>query len=275
MSPEALLEEAFRTGDETRRDWEGPLRVGVDLGTASVVLTVVDRWGRPVAFEMEEASVVRDGLVVDFAGASAIVRRLKGRLEGRIGEELVASAIALPPGTSERDGAAHRYVVEGSGLEVLAVMDEPTAANHVLGVSDGAVVDIGGGTTGIAAFRDGRVVRVHDEPTGGVHVSLVIAGNRGIPLEEAEALKRDPAMQGELLGVVKPVFQKMGAIVRRSIQGLPMERLYLVGGTCAFGGIDRVLGAEVGIQASIPPHPFLVTPLGIALGCPVRLDWKG
>jgi len=139
-----------------------------------------------------------------------------------------------------------------------------------LGIRDGAVVDIGGGTTGIALFRGGELVSVTDEPTGGTHVSLVIAGNRGIALEDAEALKRDPRMQAELMPAVKPVFQKMGTIIRRFVGDGGTDRIFLVGGTCSFARMDQVISAEVGLPAFVPSCPFLVTPLGIALGCPLQ-----
>ncbi len=42
---------------------------GVDLGTAYIVLAVMDAWGNPVAGAMRFAQVVKDGLVVDFLGA--------------------------------------------------------------------------------------------------------------------------------------------------------------------------------------------------------------
>lgn len=245
---------------------ETPLRVGLDLGTASIVLVVLDGEGRPLTWEMEECSVVRDGLVVDFAGARTIVGRLKDRLEALLNRELTHTAIAVPPGTGSRDRAAHGYVAESAGLEVVTVLDEPTAANAVLGVRDGAIVDIGGGTTGISVLRDGVVVSTADEPTGGIHISLVIAGNRGIPIEEAEVLKRNPREHRVLLPVVKPVLQKMASIVGRAVKGHDVKVLHLVGGTCSLAGIERVFEQETGIPSFVPPHPFLVTPAGIARG---------
>ena len=68
--------------------------MGLDLGTASIVLVVLDGEGRPLTWEMEECAVVRDGLVVDFAGARVIVARLKERLEGLLGRELTRTTIA-------------------------------------------------------------------------------------------------------------------------------------------------------------------------------------
>ena len=45
------------------------LRVGIDLGTSSIVLSVVNDKGKPIygAFEYNES--IRDGLVVDYVGA--------------------------------------------------------------------------------------------------------------------------------------------------------------------------------------------------------------
>jgi len=265
-----LLEAAYgRRGRPAAVARETPLKVGVDLGTSSVVVMVLDELDRPLVWEMEEASVIRDGLVVDFSGAGSIVRRLKDRVEKHLGRELRSAAIAVPPGTGTRDRATHGYVLESAGIEVAAILDEPTAANSVLGIQEGAIVDIGGGTTGISVFRGGVVEAVFDEPTGGTHVSLVIAGNRRIPFHEAERLKRDPKMQKELLPVVTPVLQKMASIVIGHTRGRDVRVLYLVGGTCCLEGMESVIGRETGIPSYKPLHPFLATPLGIAMNCPV------
>ncbi|MBP0576045.1 pilus assembly protein PilM, partial [Mycobacterium tuberculosis] len=75
------------------------------------------------------------------------------------------------------------------GFQVADVADEPSAAARVLGLVDGAVVDVGGGTTGISVLRNGEVVFTDDEATGGTHMTLVLAGAYGIPTDEAEAME--------------------------------------------------------------------------------------
>lgn len=45
------------------------------------------------------------------------------------------------------------------------IVDEPTAAAAVLKITDGAVVDVGGGTTGISILKDGKVIYTDDEAT--------------------------------------------------------------------------------------------------------------
>jgi ethanolamine utilization protein EutJ len=77
---------------------ETKLRVGVDLGTAYLVLVVTDESGTPLAGEWQFAEVVRDGLVVDFVGATDLLRGMKGRVEQRIGRELTHAASGYPPG---------------------------------------------------------------------------------------------------------------------------------------------------------------------------------
>lgn len=243
------------------------LYVGVDLGTAYIVIVVLNSAKEPVACAMQFAQVIKDGLVVDYVGASRIVRQLVAELEERLGCKLTHAAIAVPPGTGDKECATHRYVAESAGLEVTQTLDEPTAANAVLGISDGAIVDIGGGTTGLSILKDGKVIYVADEPTGGTHLTLVLAGNYNVSIEEAEKLKTDPKRQSEVLPVVSPVLQKMSTIINSHIKGRDISGLYLVGGTCCLEGMENVIAQETGLPVYKPANPFLVTPLGIALNC--------
>ncbi|MGI6686275.1 MAG: ethanolamine utilization protein EutJ [Bacillota bacterium] len=241
------------------------LFTGVDLGTAYIVLAVVDNEGQPVTGAMRYAEVVKDGLVVDYVGASRIVKELKAEIEEKLGVEIETAAAAYPPGTVEEDQKAIKYVAEGAGFDVTALIDEPTAANQVLGIENGVVVDIGGGTTGIAVLKKGEVIYVADEPTGGTHFSLVVAGAYGIPFEEGERLKTTPARQKELFPVLKPVMEKVATIIGRHIQEFHVDNVYLAGGTSCFPGIETVVQKEIGIPTWKPANPFLVTPIGIAL----------
>lgn len=249
-----------------------PVRVGVDLGTAFTVLMVTDADDRPLAGASVFADVVRDGVVWDFAGAIEVVRTLRTDLEARIGRTLHRAAVTIPPSTTASDHRAHGYVIEAAGLDCVEVVDEPTAANAVLGIEQGAVVDIGGGTTGIAIVRDSRVLATVDEPSGGTHLSLVIAGALGIPFEEAERLKRDPANHQRFLPLVAPVLEKMSTIVRDAIAGHDVDQVYLVGGTSAFAGIESIMTTVTGVPCRTAPEPMLVTPLGVARWAPAHVQ---
>jgi len=247
-----------------------PLHVGVDLGTAYIVVVVLNRGKAPVACAMEFSHTVKDGLVVDYGGAIQTVKRLVNRIETQLGRTLERAAIAVPSGTGKANAKTHCYVVEGAGLAVTSVLDEPVAANAVLNIDNGVIVDIGGGTTGLAVIEDGQVVYTADEATGGTHVSLVLAGNYRISIEEAEALKKQQHRQQDVLAVVRPVIQKMATIVGRHIKNKRPEALFLVGGTCCMTGIEQVFAEELNLPVYKPENPFLVTPLGIALNCTLQ-----
>ena len=247
--------------------WTGALRTGVDLGTANIVLAVVDGEDRPVAGATYPSTVVRDGVVVDYMGAVRAVTRLKAQLEDQLGVGLEAAGCAIPPGVVSGSVKAIGNVVEAAGFRLTTTVDEPTAAASVLGITDGAVVDVGGGTTGISILRDGKVVFVDDEPTGGTNMTLVLAGFHGCGTHEAELMKRDPAQEHSVFPVVKPVVEKMAAIVKRCLARCPVDTVYVVGGACCFTEFETVFQKYLEVPVVKPAAPLLVTPLGIAMNC--------
>ena len=261
----AYMDRVEQSERETFQPVGDSLKVGLDLGTAYIVLVVLDAENNPIACEKQAASVLRDGVVVDYSGALRIVKELKAKLEKRLNTELVNCAIAMPAGT-ESSARTHQYVAEGAGFEVTNILDEPSAANAIYEIEDGVVVDIGGGTTGLAVLQDGKVVEIEDEPTGGTHLTLVLAGNYKIPFAEAEQLKLDYARHREILPIVKPVIEKMASIVTRYVEK-NTDTIYLCGGTCCLTGIETVFERETGIRTVKPRNPFLVTPAGIAMNC--------
>jgi ethanolamine utilization protein EutJ len=240
---------------------------GVDLGTACVVLAVLDENYEPVAGAYRYADVVRDGMVVDYIGAVKLVRELKQEIEEKLNTELLYAAAAIPPGTDSLDGGAIKNVVQAAGFELTNLLDEPTAANAVLKIENGAVVDVGGGTTGISVLKDGKVVYVVDEPTGGTHFSLVISGAYGMPFKEADKFKRDNKNHKEILPVLKPVVEKVASIINYNIKNYDVKEISLVGGTCCLTGIEEIIAKQTGIYTHKPKNPMFVTPLGIALSC--------
>ena len=245
--------------------YRGMVHVGVDLGTAYTVLVVLDENFQPIAGEYQFAQVTRDGLVVDYVGAVDLLRKMKSKVEQKLGFTLTSAATAYPPGVPQAEVRATANVLYGAGLECTGFIDEPTAANNVLKIRDGAIVDVGGGTTGIAIFKNGEVVYTADEATGGTHFSLVIAGSTGMTFEEAETLKKNPSEQTRLFPVIRPVMEKVGSIINRHIADYQVDKLYLVGGTCAYPGMDKVIEEATGIETILPGNPLFVTPLGIAM----------
>jgi ethanolamine utilization protein EutJ len=263
---DSLLAQTDRVMREVARgDYRGEYHVGVDLGTAYTVLLVLDEKYQPRAGAYRFANVVRDGLVVDFIGAIDLLRELKRDVEARLGFELTHAATGYPPGVPSVEVRATANVVRTAGFDCRAEIDEPTAANAALQIREGAVIDVGGGTTGIAIFQNGREVYTADEATGGTHFSLVIAGALNISFEEAEKLKTDAREQDRLYPIVRPVMEKVATIVERHVLHHDVKTIYMVGGTSSFKGIAAVVEEITGIKTEVPAKPLFVTPLGIAM----------
>jgi len=239
--------------------------IGADLGTAYLVLIALDENLQPAAGEYQFAQVVRDGLVVDYFGAIERLSSMKKNLEKRLGVELTDAAGAFPPGVPEAEIRSTANVIEAAGLECVGLIDEPTAANNLLKIRDGAIVDVGGGTTGIAVLRDNEVVYTADEATGGTHFSLVIAGAKDIPFEEAEEMKKDANIQETLFPIVRPVMEKVASIISKHLDGMNVNKIYLVGGSVCFPGFSEVIEEYTGILTAAPEKPLFVTPIGIAM----------
>ncbi|MBL3586296.1 ethanolamine utilization protein EutJ [Rhodovulum sulfidophilum] len=271
MSTDSTLRdfaELIRSGDvlPAERRAPGPLKIGVDLGTANLVLAVLDAANRPVAGTTYRSTVVRDGIVVDYIGAVRAVREMKAALEERLGEPLIRAAAAIPPGIHSGSTKAIGNVVEAADFELAEIVDEPAAAARFLGIDDGAVVDVGGGTTGISVLKGGEVLASFDEATGGTHMTLVLAGARGVSFEEAEAEKLDPAAERDVFAVIRPVADKMASIVARFLEAYPdLDSVHIVGGACSFSDFEQVFAKQTGRRIVKPAEPLLVTPLGIAM----------
>ena len=205
--------------------------------------------------------------MVDYMGAVRAVRQLKAQLEEQLGVTLETAACAIPPGIIEGNVKAIGNVVEAADFNLTNIVDEPTAAASVLGIQSGAVVDVGGGTTGISILQDGKVIFTGDEPTGGTHMTLVLAGFEGCTVEEAEAKKKDPSKEGDIFPIIKPVVEKMASIVKGYLKGHDVDCIYVVGGACCFTQFEKVFEQQIGVSVIKPAAPLLVTPLGIAMNC--------
>ena len=200
--------------------------VGVDLGTANIVITILDKNGKPVAGATQRSRVVRDGIVVDFMGAISIVRKLKENLEEKLGIEIREAYTAIPPGVEQGSVKAIVNVIESAGIDVL---------------------------------------KVADEPTGGTHMTLVLAGSYGVDFETAEDIKTDKKKEKEIFVQITPVLQKMASIVKKYIKDYNVKDVFLVGGACSFDGSEEIFKKELGLNIYKPYMPIYITPIGIAL----------
>jgi ethanolamine utilization protein EutJ len=267
---EALEKIHWMMNHPERWDFTGAreLYAGVDLGTYKTIAIVVDEKGTPRAVNMRRAEVVRSGLILDYMGALNIVRELMEEIRRHCPLPVEKGATSYPPRTESANVDTTTYILQGAGVEVLRVLDEPTAANQVLKVKDGAIVDVGGGTTGVAVLEDGEVIYTDDEATGGVHLSLVLAGHLKISIDEAEEVKTGRRRNGDVLPIVRPVIEKISSIVASALKAFDRtKQVWLVGGTCELEGFAAVVGKSLGLETFQSRFPQMITPFGIALSC--------
>jgi ethanolamine utilization protein EutJ len=238
--------------------------VGVDLGTATTVLVVLAHDGRPTWVGQRESGAIRDGVVVDFIAASSAVASLRAEAEHALGHPLEAAAVAYPPQTSDGVKDTCRYVVERAGLDCAAIVDEVSAANRLLNLTEGAIVDVGGGSTGVGVVSQSRLLEVGDLPGGGHHLDLILAGALGIDTDEAERRKRLGDIPG-LLAILRPGVERIADRVLSILGDRRPPQLELVGGGLKLAGAASIVEGLTGIPVRMRKHPELVTPLGIAL----------
>ncbi len=171
---------------------------------------------------------------------------------------------------------------ERSGLEVDEVVFGPVAAaNSVLTRDEKqcgvALIDVGGGTTDIALFRDGSVRHVASLGIGGNHITNDIAVGLRINLSEAERLKKtagsalaktvgdSEAIQIEqpggedqniprkyLASIIQPRCEEILELVRDELKKnfgyeTAVCGTVITGGTALLGGFDRLAGTVLGL----------------------------
>ena len=270
--------------------------IGIDLGTASVLVYVK---GKGVV--LKEPSVVAiDKVRNKVLAVGDDAREMLGRAPGSIvairplkegvianytvTQKLLAYVIekvagkslffkprvmtCVPIGITSVEKRAVMEATTQGGASKTYLIEEPLAAALGAGIDisvprGNMVVDIGGGTTGIAVVQKGQVVYSGDEPSGGRHVSLTIAGGEKITLEAAEQLKIAKGKQ--VWPMVRPVFEKMADIVRAHIQGHEVRTLYLSGGSCSLAGVGELFADEFPeLEIVLPKHPIFLTPFAIA-----------
>jgi ethanolamine utilization protein EutJ len=256
----ALAASRLRQPAEGRK---GRLRFGIDLGTATIVLSAIDESGAPVYWDFVRERVVRDGVVVDFQGAVSAVAQLKHVAEAALGQIIDEAATAHPPAVPLSDCRACAYVLQQAGIDCRSLVDEVTAANAVLAVRDGAVIDVGGGSTGVGVFADGELRSLSDRAGGGHYLDLILAGALRVPVEDAEARKREQG--ADVLAVLRPGIERIAASIQLQCGDVSPGVVHLAGGALQIPGAEAVIEHYLGWCVKSYPHAELITPFGIAV----------
>jgi cell division protein FtsA len=196
-------------------------------------------------------------------------------------------------------GAARNLMlaVERCHLEVEAMAASPYVAGLAVLADDeadlgAAVVDMGGGTTTIAAFQAGRLVHIDGFALGGHHVTMDLARSLNARISDAERIKtlygtvlsggsdeRDmitvpPLNEHEreqsqsvsratLVGIIKPRVEEILEMVRDRLAACPIAtdrrgHVVLTGGASQLSGLPELAARLIGRPVR------LGRPLGIA-----------
>jgi cell division protein FtsA len=196
-------------------------------------------------------------------------------------------------------GAARNLMlaVERCHLEVEAMAASPYVAGLAVLADDeadlgAAVVDMGGGTTTIAAFQAGRLVHIDGFALGGHHVTMDLA--RGLnarivdaeriktlygtvlsggsderdmitipPLNEHEREQSQSVSRAALVGIIKPRVEEILEMVRDRLAACPIAadrrgHVVLTGGASQLSGLPELAARLIGRPVR------LGRPLGIA-----------
>jgi cell division protein FtsA len=235
-----------------------------------------------VPADREVIHVLPQGYMIDGRGGIRDPIGMTGmRLEAEI-YIITSSATAL----QNRSRAIHR-----AGYKIAALVHEPLAAGRAVVVEDErdvgvALVDLGGTSTELAIFRDGRMRHQATIPWGGVTVTNDLAKGLSITYTEAERAKErygmasaqlvDPREQVEVPGpgpsrerkvpreliahIIEQRLDEILGLVAREVESAG-ETSRLGAGVVLTGG-----GAALAGAADVAEHVF---------GMPVRIGFPG
>ncbi len=198
-------------------------------------------------------------------------------------------------------------------LDIAELVSAPMAAGmatlaaeeRMLGAT---VLDMGGGTTGMAVFADGQLLHTGQLPIGGVHVTNDIARVLSTPVAHAERLKTlsgsvlsSPDDERELLAVpmvgeeehhinrvprsmlvniIQPRLEETFELVKERLEATGLvraagHRIVLTGGASQLSGVremaHRILGGQVRAGRPVPLRGLPDTATGPAFATAVGL----
>ncbi len=162
-------------------------------------------------------------------------------------------------------------------LDIGELVSAPMAAGLATLVADerelgATVIDMGGGTTGMAVFAEGQLLHTAQLPVGGVHVTNDLARLLSTPVAHAERLKTlygnvqsSPDDEREMLpvplvgeeehqiakvprsmvvNIIRPRLEETFEMVKERLDSCGLTRaagtrVVLTGGACQLGGVAR------------------------------------
>ncbi len=220
----------------------------------------VAEWRRalPFDFSKSDAQMIRfsvgEKTLTPMEVSAHVLRRLKSVAERELGEKVSKAVVTVPAYFNDAQRQATKFAGELAGLEVVRIVNEPTAACLAYGLDKKtrgtiAVFDLGGGTFDISILRVSEgifevLATNGDTALGGDDFDLAIAEGLGMKMDtpeerstalvEAERLKRDPAEAPRVDRFVAPILARAEAPVRACLADARLDavdEVILVGGS--------------------------------------------
>jgi len=136
--------------------------VGIDLGTTNSVVAVLEG-GEPTVIANAEGFRTTPSVVAFTKdGEVRILAKLKRDAEQYLGDKVTDAVITVPAYFNDAERQATKEAGEISGLNVLRIINEPTAAALAYGLDKGKedelilVFDLGGGTFDVSLLEVGK-----------------------------------------------------------------------------------------------------------------------
>jgi cell division protein FtsA len=250
--------------------------------------------------DREVLHVLPTDFVID--GQGGIVRPL-----GMAGARLEANVRVITASHSAVENIAK--CCRKAGVDVVATVFQPIASSHAVAHAEEleagvAVVDVGGGTTDVAVYKEGGLVHASVLPVGGNHITNDIAVGLRVSQGEAERVKKEHGFvvgeidSGELIDItlmngeqrqvprhyLKEISRPRCEETLRIISGAVETSadlsgpscVVLTGGTALMEGLDRVAEAIFGLPVRIgTPHRGVAPQLRDRLASPVYATGVG
>ena len=170
-----------------------------DQGHRKQVLAVGDAANRMIGRTPGNISAIRpmrNGVIGDFEVAQEMIKYFMRAVYSRRHFLNPRVVVSVPTGATPVERRAVREAAEAARARSVFLIEEPMAAAIGAGLpvtepTGSMVVDIGGGTTGVAVLSLGGIVSAHTVPVGGDHldeaISAYIRRTHNLAIGEATA----------------------------------------------------------------------------------------